>query len=436
MTHATLLDDVVRLGPGLGEVRTQRIVLFTPEDPLVLANGARLGPVEVAYETYGTLDAAGTNAVVLCHALTGDAHAAGHHGDPARRGWWDALVGPGRAIDTDRWFIVCANLLGGCRGTTGPSSTDPRTGRAYGLDFPALAVADLVRVQRALLRALGVSRVAAAIGGSLGGMQVLEWALQAPEEVERALVLCASARLSAQNVALSTAAREGILRDPDFQDGRYPGTGRIPAAGLAAARMLGHVTYVTEEALERKFGRRRRPADGDATTHGDARTAGAPATDGPRPVPPRDGHDWFRPSFEVEHYLAHQATTFLERFDALSYLYLTKVMDDFVPFEAPDATERLARVRAAGTRFLVESFSSDWRFGPEHSDRIADALAGAGIPVRREDVASPWGHDSFLLPLRAHLDVVATALGTPGPAAAHPSRAADHVAGAGAPTRP
>jgi homoserine O-acetyltransferase len=417
MTHATLSDDGARSGPGLGEVRTERIVLFPTEDPLVLETGARLAPVEVAYETYGTLDADGTNAVVLCHALTGDAHAAGHHGDPSRRGWWDALVGPGRPIDTDRFFVVCANLLGGCRGTTGPSSTDPRAGRAYGLDFPALAVADLVRVQRALVRALGIRRLRAAIGGSLGGMQVLEWALQAPEEIERAVVVCASARLSAQNVALSTAAREGILRDPDFQDGRYPGTGRIPAAGLAAARMLGHVTYVTEEALETKFGRRRRPADAGAAADGAAsttdRAAGGPAAEGPRAVPPQNGHDWFRPSFEVEHYLDHQATSFLERFDALSYLWLTKVMDDFAPFAAPDAAERLARVRTAGTTFLVESFSSDWRFGPAHSDHIADQLTGAGVPVRREDVASPWGHDSFLLPLRDHLDVVAEFLAEP-----------------------
>jgi homoserine O-acetyltransferase len=388
MTHGTITGEGAESGPGLGAVRTRSVVLFTPEEPLVLDNGARLAPVEVAYETYGTLDADRRNAVVLCHALTGDAHAAGHHGDADRRGWWDALVGPGRAIDTDRWFVVCANLLGGCAGTTGPSAPDPATGEAYGLDFPALTVSDLVRVQRALVRHLGVRRVAAVLGGSLGGMQVLEWVLQAPAEVERAGVLCASARLSAQNIALSTAAREGILRDPDFGDGRYPGTGRIPRAGLAAARMLGHVTYVSEEALETKFGRRRRP-------------------DAARPDPPRDGHDWFAPSLELEHYLDHQAESFLERFDALSYLYLTKVMDDFAPFEAPDAADRLAGVRRAGTRFLVESFTSDWRFGPEHSDRIATALRDADIPVRRADVASPWGHDTFLLPVPEHLDVVA-----------------------------
>lgn len=450
MTHGTIAGAdgrdgfVTDLGPGLGAVVTQRAVLFGDEHPLVLDNGARLAPVEVAYETYGTLDPTRTNAVVLCHALTGDAHAAGHHGEPERRGWWDALVGPGRAIDTDRWFVVCANLLGGCRGTTGPSSPDPATGAPYGLDFPALSVADLVRVQRALVRHLGVDHVAAVVGGSLGGMQALEWALQAPGEVGRIAVLCASSRLTAQNLALSTAARAGILADPDFRGGRYAEQGVVPRAGLTAARMLGHVTYVSEEALDRKFGRRRRPTsdaagpgatgsnppsppvapttprDPDGVAHLAARrdpvgatppvvpgVAGRPGDAGdPRPHPARDGHDWFAPSFEVEHYLAHQAASFLERFDALSYLWLTKVMDDFAPFDAPDAAERLAAARGAGVRVLVETFTSDWRFGPEHGDRIAAALRDAGVAVERRDVASPWGHDSFLLPLAEHLAVV------------------------------
>ncbi|MCK9248441.1 MAG: homoserine O-acetyltransferase [Solirubrobacteraceae bacterium] len=331
MTHQTIdagrSDD---LGPGLGLVATDRVVLFPPERPLRLESGRTLAPVEVAYETYGDLAPERDNVVVVCHALTGDAHAAGHHGDPTRRGWWDSAIGPGRAVDTDRYFVVCANLLGGCRGTTGPSSTNPATGEAYGLDFPAFTVGDLVRVQRALLRRLGIDRVHTAIGGSLGGMQVLEWALQAPEEIGRGVVVCASSGLTAQNIALSTAAREAILRDPGFRGGRYAAEGVAPRAGLAAARMLGHVTYVSEEAMTTKFGRRVRSADG-----------------GP-PEPAVDGHDWFRPRFEVEHYLHHQAEAFLERFDALSYLYLTRVMDAFAPFEGPDAADRLERVRAGG----------------------------------------------------------------------------------------
>lgn len=387
MTHSTIEPDRpdLDLGPGLGLVTTERVVLFDDGNPLRLDSGATLAPVEVAYETYGTLDAQASNAVVICHALTGDAHAAGHHGDPARRGWWDVLVGPGRAVDTDRYFVVCANLLGGCRGTTGPLSPNPATGEAYGLDFPAFSVADLVRVQRALVAQLGIRRLHAVVGGSLGGMQVLEWTLQAPEEVERAVIACASARLSAQNIALSTAARAGILRDPDFQGGRYPGTGRLPAAGLSAARMLGHVTYVSEDALRWKFDRARRDPE-------------APLA--------RDGHEWFRPDFEIEYYLDYQAASFLERFDALSYLYLTRVMDAFEPFAREDADARVAAAAAAGTRYFVESFTSDWRFGPEHSDHIAAELRGRGASVVRRDVASPWGHDSFLLTIPEHLDQV------------------------------
>ncbi|WP_320668560.1 homoserine O-acetyltransferase MetX [Patulibacter defluvii] len=393
MTHQTLEPDgrAAVVGAGLGRVETQRIVLFDEQRPLRLDNGSTLAPVEVAYETYGTLDADGANAVVVCHALTGDAHAAGHHGDPERRGWWDVLIGPGRPVDSDRRFVVCANLLAGCRGTTGPSSVDPRTGEPYGLDFPALTIADLVRVQRALLERLGVRRIHALVGGSLGGMQVLEWLLQAPEQVDRAVIVAASARLSAQNIALSTAAREAILRDPDFDGGRYVGRGPGPRAGLAAARMLGHVTYVSEQALERKFDRARRDPAGP---------------------PPRDGHDWFRPDFEVEHYLHHQAASFLERFDALSYLYLTRVMDAFAPFEQEDAAARVAAVAAAGTRVLVASFDSDWRFGPEHSDHLAAGLTAGGVAVERRAFSSPWGHDSFLLPIEQYLADVARLLET------------------------
>ena len=320
----------------------------------------------MAYETYGTLDAEGTNAVVLCHALTGDAHAAGHHGDPARRGWWDTLVGPGKAVDTERHFVVCANLLGGCRGTTGPSSLDPATGEPYGLRFPLFTVRDLVTVQRALLAHLGVRRVRAAVGGSLGGMQALQWGLDHPGELERAVLVCASARLSAQNLAFSAVARNAILRDPGFRAGA--------PVGLAVARMMAHITYLSEQGMDLKFDRARR---GDGA--------------GPMTL---------RPDFEVEHYLDHQAEIFLARFDALSYLYLSRVMDYFEPF----AEEGL---RSPSTRFLLVSFDSDWRFGTHHSAHIAAELAGLGADVRHEDVASPWGHDSFLLDIpeyHAHVD--------------------------------
>ncbi|HYO39879.1 MAG TPA: homoserine O-acetyltransferase [Nocardioidaceae bacterium] len=352
--------------PGLGLVSTQRVGLHTEADPLLLASGERLGPVDVAYETYGVLSAARDNVVVVCHALTGDAHAAGHHGDPLRPGWWDNLIGPGRAVDTERFFVVCANLLGGCQGTTGPLAVDPRTGAPYGLGFPLLAMSDLVAVHRGLLAHLGVERVHAAVGGSLGGMQILQWALDAPDQIDRAVLVGASSRLTAENIAFSTVARTAILRDPDFADGRYPGTGRRPEVGLSVARMLAHITYLSEQSLEDKFGRRRRDEG-----------------------PPRLGTH-----FEVESYLDHQAAVFLARFDALSYLYLTRVMDYFDPFASADAA---ARIAAGTARFLVLSFDSDWRFPTFHSRRIHEHLSAAGVPSVQEELHSPWGHDSFLL---------------------------------------
>jgi homoserine O-acetyltransferase/O-succinyltransferase len=357
---------------GLGRVETQRAVLYPESDPLVLASGRRLAPVEVAYETYGTLAPDGGNAVLVCHALTGDANAAGHHGDPTRRGWWDNLIGPGRPVDTDRFFVVCANLLAGCRGTTGPASPNPATGAPYGLDFPMLHMSDLVAVHRRLVAHLGIRRVVAAVGGSLGGMQVLQWALDAPGELHAGVVVAASSRLTAQNIAFSAVAREAILRDPDFQGGRYYGTGRAPRLGLAVARMMAHITYLSEQALDEKFGRRLQDRGGD----GDA---------------PRPGFD---ADFQVESYLNHQGETFLDRFDANSYLYLTRVMDYFDPFAAAGAGQRLA---AGGTRFCVLSFDSDWRFGTEHSLRLVRHLEHARAPVTFREIRSPWGHDSFLL---------------------------------------
>ena len=351
---------------SVGLVSTWKVGLYTEDDPLVLASGQTLGPVQVAYETYGVLAPARDNVVVICHALTGDAHAAGHHGDPTRPGPIMVSHQPGRAVDTDRFFVVCANLLGGCQGTTGPLWVDPRTGRAYGTDFPLLAMTDLVTVQRRLLAELGIDRLHAAVGGSLGGMQVLQWALDAPDQLDRAVLVGASSRLTAENIAFSTVARTAILRDPDFAGGHYPATGRSPEVGLAVARVLAHITYLSEESLEVKFGRRRRD-DG----------------------PPRLGTH-----FEVESYLEHQAEVFLARFDALSYLYLTRVMDYFDPFADPTAAPRIA---GGGTRFLMLSFDSDWRFPTPHSERIHRQLLEAGASSEHQELHSSWGHDSFLL---------------------------------------
>ncbi|WP_354701671.1 Homoserine O-acetyltransferase [Paraconexibacter sp. AEG42_29] len=364
---------------GTAAVTTQRVVLFAGDDPLALTCGRVLAPVEVAFTTHGTLAADASNAVFVCHALTGDAHAA------APDGWWRTLVGPGLPVDTDRFFVITPNLLGGCRGTTGPSSVDPATGRPYGLDFPPLTIADLVAVHRRLLRHLGVTRLHAAIGGSLGGMQVLQWLLDRPDEVARAVMIGASARLSAQNVALSAAARGAILADPDFRDGRYLEHGVRPGAGLATARRLAHVTYLSEHGMQRRFA--------------------APAADPAASTP--DARAWLASRLPVEHYLDHQAEEFLGRFDALSYLYLSRVMDDFDPF---------AQVAPGGPDLSVDatviSFDSDWRFGPEHGARLAAGLRERGTRSVRELVLeTDAGHDAFLLDVPGYREAVTAALG-------------------------
>jgi homoserine O-acetyltransferase len=323
----------------------------------VLESGATLAPVDVAYATYGELDADGANAVLVCHALTGDANAAD---------WWSTLVGPGKPVDTDRFHVICANLLGGCQGTTGPSSTNPATGRPYGLDFPLFTVRDLTTVHRALLRHLGVRRLHTAIGGSLGGMQALQWALDAPEELERAVVICASASLSAQNIGFSAVARAAILRDPQFAEGA--------PNGLAVARMMAHITYLSEEGMRRKFDRARRVPD-------------APMT--------------MRSDFEVEHYLDHQAEIFLARFEPLTYLYLSRTMDYFEPFSEPPRS-----AEPPSTRVLLVSFDTDWRFGTEHSRFILDQLRARGADAEHVEIASPWGHDSFLMDVPAYHEAV------------------------------
>lgn len=357
----------------------RRVVLFTPDDPLRLACGRTLGPVEVAYTTVGTLDADGANAAFVCHALTGDARATGPGG------WWTSMVGPGRPVDTDRLFVVTPNLLGGCQGTTGPLSTDPQTGRPYGLGFPPLTIADLVAVHRRLLEHLGVTRLHTAIGGSMGAMQVLQWLLDAPGQIERAVLVGVSARLTAENIALSTVARRAITSDPDFRNGDYAAAGVRPDRGMSTARRLAHVTYLSERSLAERFGRTRR-----ASTE----------------VLPRDARAWLGTRFEVESYLDHQAAIFLERFDALSYLYLTRIMDDFDPLADPDAV-RAALAAQPALRLLVLSFSSDWRFSTAHSRIVAAALRAAGAAHLRElEVDSPHGHDSFLLEVPGYQDAV------------------------------
>jgi homoserine O-acetyltransferase len=305
---------------------------LTLEDGLTFESGAHLAPLEIAYATYG--DPAHP-VVYISHALTGDAEAAV---------WWDTLIGPGKPVDTERFHVICANILGGCKGTTGPASTNPATGERYGLEFPLFTIRDMAAVHRRLLRELGVTKVYAAVGGSLGGMQILQWALDHPDEIERAVLVCSTARLTAGNIAFSKVARHAILTH-DAMD---------------VARMMAHITYVSEESLRRKFARNRR---------GEAMTLAS--------------------DFEVEHYLDYQAKIFLERFDPHSYLYLSRVMDYYEPFADDPATPR--------TRFVLISFDSDWRFGTEHSEFILEQLTALGADVEHHEVQSPWGHDSFLM---------------------------------------
>ncbi|MBN1443962.1 MAG: homoserine O-acetyltransferase [Planctomycetes bacterium] len=355
---------------SVGIVETKIVTLFdSPGDALHLECGRTLSPVQVAYETYGRLSEAKDNAVLICHALSGDAHAAGYHSpDDPKPGWWDVMVGPGKGIDTDRYFVICPNVLGGCKGTTGPSSVCPETGRPWGLDFPVVTIEDMVKVQKRLVEHLGIERLLAVIGGSMGGMQVLEWARRYPEGVASAIPIAATARLNAQSIAFDAVGRSAILADPDFQGGQYHG-GTGPARGLSIARMVGHITYLSEQGMHEKFGRQLRSAE-------------------------RYSYD-FTSEFSVETYLDHQGRAFVERFDANSYLYITKAVDYYdIGARHGSLEEALRDVQA---RFLVISFSSDWLFTPKQSRQIVDALLATGKDVSYAEVSSAYGHDAFLL---------------------------------------
>jgi len=354
---------------SVGIVETQTMRVVEAAEPLELECGKKLGPIEAAYETYGELNTAGDNAVLICHALSGDAHVAGYHGAHERKpGWWDIMVGPGKGIDTNKYFVICSNFLGGCRGTTGPSSINPRTGKPYGLDFPIITITDMVKVQKLLLDKLGIKGLLAVIGGSIGGMQVLEWAISYPDFVRAAIPVATTAHLGAQPIAFDAVGRNAILADPNFTEGQYHNK-RGPDRGLAIARMIGHITYLSEESMRRKFGRQLRSSD-------------------------RYSYD-FNSEFAVETYLDYQGQTFVERFDANSYLYITKAADYF-DLQRVHGTlvKAFSNVRS---RFLVVSFTSDWLFTPAQSEAMVDALVANGKDVSFCNIASPYGHDAFLL---------------------------------------
>ena len=336
---------------------------------LRLQSGAVLGPVALAYETYGALSEKRDNAILICHALSGDAHVAAHAGaadDPP--GWWEAAVGSGKAFDTDRYFVVCSNVVGSCYGSTGPASIDPRTGRPYGLSFPIVTVADMVEAQRLLLDALGIDRLLAVAGGSLGGMQALQWSVAYPKRIRSAIVLAATASSSAQSIALNELARQAIYADANWDRGSY--YGRIPPqTGLALARMVGHVTYLSEASMKAKFGRRLRHRE--------------------------DYGFGFAPEFQIETYLQHQGHRFTERFDANALLYLTKAIDYFDL--AYGRTSLAEAFRGVAARFLVVSFSSDWLYPPAQSKELVRALLQNDVDATYVEVRSDYGHDAFLL---------------------------------------
>jgi homoserine O-acetyltransferase len=354
---------------SVGLVAT-RLLTLGADRPLRLESGAVLSPVTVAYETYGELSAAGDNAVLVCHALSGSAHAAGYHGTGAdeKPGWWELMVGPGKAIDTTRWFVICSNFLGSCYGTTGPTSVDPAAGRPWGVRFPLFTIRDMVELQRLLLDELGIARLLAVVGGSMGGMQALQWGISYPGRVAGVIPVATAAGMSAQGIAFNEVGRRAIMDDPLWRGGEYPESDP-PARGLALARMVGHITYLSEEAMHRKFGRRR--------------LADEPGSS-------------FGREFEVEDYLRAQGDKFVRRFDANTYLYLTRAMDSF-DLVADHGSLQNAFAGCTSS-FLVVSFRSDWLFPPSQSQAIVQALKRSGHDVAYANLESDQGHDAFLLP--------------------------------------
>ncbi len=343
---------------------------FPADQPLRLQSGALLAPLEIAYKTYGTLNPDKSNAVLICHALTGDQHVASTHPVTGKPGWWDRVVGPGLPLDPRRYFIICTNVIGGCMGSTGPASIDPATRQPYALTFPVITIADMVRAQAMLIEALGIETLFAVVGGSMGGMQVLQWAADYPDKLFSAICIAAAARHSAQNIAFHEVGRQAIMADPDWRGGAYQLAGVRPEKGLAVARMAAHITYLSEQALQRKFGRELQ----------------------------RDGLSWgFDADFQVESYLRHQGASFVDRFDANSYLYITRALDYFDLAGGHGGVLAEAFRRARNVRFCVLSFSSDWLYSTSESRDVVRALNAAGCRASFAEITTDKGHDAFFL---------------------------------------
>ena len=359
---------------SIGIVQTQRMTLFERQPLALVSDDGTLGPIEVAYETYGELNERGDNAIFICHALTGDAHAAGWHSPADRKpGWWDPFIGPGKGLDTNEYFVICANVLGGCQGTTGPGDIDRKSQKRFCLDFPFITVQDIVDVHAELVRALGINRLLAVIGGSLGGMQALSWSVRHPEMVHSVIVLASAASLSAQGIAFNAVGRRAIFTDPGFRNGDYYDQEEGPRFGLSLARMIAHITYLSEDSIELKFGRRLQDSD-------------------------RFAFNMLKETeFQIESYLHHQGKRFIQRFDANSYLYLTRAMDYFqLGGDDMPLSQALEQTTA---RFLVASYTTDWLFPSAQSRALVSALLEARKHVSYIELDSPFGHDAFLIEL-------------------------------------
>jgi homoserine O-acetyltransferase/O-succinyltransferase len=384
LTDATLPSDAERRADSrvesdLASKATSHVVHFPASEPLKLGCQRLLAPFTIAYQTYGTLNADKSNAILICHALTGDQHVANENPITKKPGWWETLIGPGKPIDTNRFFVICSNILGGCMGSTGPASINPETGQAYGIDFPVITIGDMVNAQARLIDHLEVNQLFAVVGGSMGGMQVLEWAARYPERVFAAVPIATAARHSAQNIAFHEVGRQTVMADPDWKDGRYLAAGTVPRNGLSVARMAAHITYLSEEALQRKFGRNLQ--DRSQLTFS------------------------FSADFQVESYLRHQGSSFVDRFDANSYLYITRAMDYFDL--AAEHGEVLANAfLGTRTRFCVVSFTSDWLYPTRESRSIVRALNAVAANVSFVEIESNRGHDAFLLDEPVFFDTI------------------------------
>lgn len=370
-------NSTVQPEPGsVGVVKPQRISLALPPEGFSLECGRSLPAIEVAYETYGALSPERDNAILILHALTGDAHVAGRHApDDRKPGWWDIMIGPGRAFDTNRYFVICLNILGGCQGTTGPASLNPETGRPYGMTFPTVTLGDMVRVQKQVIDQLGIPSLLSMAGGSLGGMQVLEWLLRYPDFVRSAVIVASTSKLSPQSIAFNEVGRKAIISDPAWNQGNYYGAAAQPETGLAIARMIGHITYLSDISMDQKFGRR---------------------------LQNRAEYSYeFNHEFAVENYLHYQGTQFVQRFDANAYLYITKAMDYYdaaADWGGGNLEKACARIKA---KTLVVSFTSDWLFPPRQSLELVKALRQNNADVSYLKIESDYGHDAFLIPADA-----------------------------------